>query len=189
MFFKKKKKKKAIHSNYFQIQVSRCYASTELRVLQGAVVSPQWKWLWKNNLRKMGCEITVEFNSCLCHCRSAPSYTLFRLLRPSSSFSFHSTWQKESGIVGMQDCCHSAPIKPLQMEEDRKTFCFCCFFSIFFFFLFFWHHIESLALELHIRLDHTIAFFARGSCLVSIYSWPLSDFTIRGCGGWGTISE
>lgn len=124
--------KKAIHSNYFQIQVSRCYASTKLRVLQGAVVSPQWKWLWKNNLRKMGCEITVEFNSCLCHCRSAPSYTLFRLLRPSSSFSFHSTWQKESGIVGMQDCCHSAPIKPLQMEEDRKTFCFCCFFSIFF---------------------------------------------------------
>lgn len=135
----------------------------------------------------MGCEITVELNSRLCHCRSAPSYTLFHLLRPSSSFSFHSTWQKESGIVDMQDCCHSAPMKPLQMEEDRKAFCFCCFFSSFFLSVFFFcHHIESLALELHIKLDHTIAFFAWGSCFVSICRWPLSDFTIRGSGGWGT---
>lgn len=73
--------------------------------------------------------------------------------------------------------------------ERQENLLFLLFFLYFFFFLFFWHHIESLALELHIRLDHTIAFFARGSCLVSICSWPLSDFTIRGCGGWGTISE
>lgn len=81
-----------------------------------------------------------------------------------------------SGIVGMQeDCFHAATIKPLRMEMEWKVFCFC----------FFWCDIVFLALGCTSG-QTIIAFSSLGSSLFSIWSLPLSDFTIRGKGcSWG----
>lgn len=81
----------------------------------------------------------------------------------------------------MQDCCHSAPIKPLQMEEDMKAFCFCCFFSSFFLSVFFfaiiskaWHQSCTSGWTTQLPSSRGAAAwfpFAVGLCQIS----PLED--------------
>lgn len=119
----------------------------------------------------MGCEITVELHSCLC--QGALHSPIHCSIYFSSSFSFHGTRQKESGIVDMQeDGCHSAAIRPAARGEGtEELFVFCWFLLILFVCLFY------IALKAR---RHIIASFTRGSCLFSICLCQISPLEDAG---------
>ncbi len=115
----------------------------------------------------------MELDSCLWHVSAAllnplPFFPFTLLLAPLSQHL-----KTKGGIIGMQeDCFHSAAIKPSRMEGEWKALCFVLFFRCY---------IEFLALGCTSG-QTIIAFSSLGSSLFSIWSLPMSDFTVR---GWG----
>lgn len=114
----------------------------------------------------MGCEITVELHSCLWHVSGFFPHLL------CSSLPFHNTRQKGGVLLACRRTAFTRhQSSHYECAGNGRPFVWFCFF--------FWCDIEFLALGCTSG-QTIIAFSSLGSSLFSIWSLPLSDFTIRG---------